>query len=555
MTAKMTASRKKTKKAAKKSTRKTAKNKTRAAKRAGKKSRTKKAIRKTAMKKPVAKKKKAPKTGRKTAKKAAKTKKSAGARTVRAVKTTGKMSAARVEKLSQADKARLWHPFTQQSEWEREKPLIISHGKGNYLYDVEGNKYLDGVSSIWCTSHGHRVPEIDKAIRKQLGKVAHATFLGQTHEPGIVCAQKLVELAPDNLTRVFYSDSGSAAVEVALKMAFHYFQITEHSETTKTKFAFFSDSYHGDTLGAVAVGGVEMFHQLYRPLLPEHVRVDVSMWDKCARGDELQARAVAMAELEFKITRNAKNLAAVIIEPMMRGAGGMLPYPDGYLRRLRELCDAHNILLICDEVATGFGRTGKMFACEHEQVRPDLMAVGKALTGGYLPLSATLASEKVYDAFKGRYGEYKHFFHGHTFTANPLACAAAIASMELFARKKTLQNVVERAEEMDFWFREMEELPHVRDARRIGLMGGIEIAPNPGDPGSEYLPDRRVPHRIVLEARRRGVIVRPLGNVIVMMPPLSITEAQMTELCAQVYESISVVTGQEELFAEAARLA
>ena len=540
------------KKAAKKAAPKKAKKSVKKPKKTAKKKVSRKAPKKAAKK--SAKKAPARKAPKKTAKKAAKAapKKAAKKAAKKAPKKRG-LTPAALEKLSRADHQHIWHPFTQQAGWVKEAPLIIDHGKGNYLYDVEGNKYLDGVSSLWCNVHGHRVREIDAAIKNQVGKVGHSTMLGLTHEPGIKLAEKLLEVTPENLTRVFYSESGATATEIGVKMAYQYFQLTEGPETTKTKFAYFSEGYHGDTIGAVSVGGIEDFHGRFKNLYPQHVKVNLDGWHKRERREALQARAIALAELEFKITRNAKNLAAVIIEPMIQGAGGILDMPGGYLLRLRQLCDAHNVLLIVDEVATGFGRTGKMFACEHENVQPDIMAVGKGLTGGYLPLAATLTSEKVYEAFLGRPEEGKTFFHGHTFTGNPIACAAAIASLDLFKKKKVLKNVAERSEELAIWLREIQEHHHVRECRWLGLMGGIELAPNPMDPTSKYHPSRRVGHRVILEARRRGVILRPLGEVIVLMPPISATEKDIDKLCEVAYEAINIVTGQEELFAEAAR--
>ncbi len=491
-------------------------------------------------------KKKAPRKSAKKAPRRPSKKKAAGKK----ARTGGGVNLAALTKL---DHEALWHPFTQMAAYNQEKPLFIAGGKGNYLYDTDGNKYFDGVSSLWCNVHGHRVPEIDSAIKKQLGLVAHSTLLGLTHEPGVRLAQKLLEIVPQGLTRVFYSDSGSSAVEIALKMAFQYFQLTEGKETPKTQFAYLSEGYHGDTLGAVSVGGIEQFHSLYKPLLPAHVKVDLAAWHKRARGDELQARAVVLAELQYKLTRNHKKLAAVILEPLVQGAGGILPLPGGFLQAARELCRAHNVLLIADEVATGFGRTGRMFACEHEAVAPDILCVAKGLTGGYLPLAATITTEKVYQAFLGRPEENKTLFHGHTFTGNPLACAAAIASLDLFKKRKTLDNVEARSEQMANWLREIAQHPHVKDTRQLGLMAGVELSPNPQDPEAAYPAGRRMGHRVILEARKRGALLRPLGDTIVLMPPLSSTEDEISTLCSVLMESIHVVCGQEELFASAAR--
>jgi len=291
--------------------------------------------------------------------------------------------------LIDSDRHHLWHPFTQQQGWcADEPPLVIDHASGTNLYDTEGRAYIDGVSSLWCNVHGHRHPMIDEAIRTQLDRVAHTTMLGLSHEPAIELAERLVAIAPDGLERVFYSDSGSTAVEIALKMAFQWW--VQRGDSERTRFICMENAYHGDTIGAVSVGGIDLFHSLYRPLL----------------FDALQARAGDASDLETLLAQHATEVAAVIIEPLVQGAAGMLLQPPGYLRRVRELCDAHGVLLICDEVATGFGRTGRMFACEHEDVTPDLLCVGKGLTGGYLPLAATIATERIYEGFLGRFDEF-----------------------------------------------------------------------------------------------------------------------------------------------------
>jgi adenosylmethionine-8-amino-7-oxononanoate aminotransferase len=306
--------------------------------------------------------------------------------------------------LAAADRRHVWHPFTQQQGWcDEQPPCVIEHAEGTNLYDTDGNVYIDGVSSLWCNVHGHRHEAIDAAVAAQLGRVAHSTMLGLSHEPGIELAERLVAIAPPGLQRVFYSDSGSTAVEVALKMAFQYW--AQLGEPERTGFIGLENAYHGDTIGAVSVGGIDLFHSLYRQLL----------------FDTWQARAGDPEHLAELLSAHGERVAAVIVEPLVQGAAGMLMQSDGYLRRVRELCDEHRVLLICDEVATGFGRTGRMFACDHDQVTPDLMCVGKGLTGGYLPLAATLATDRVYEAFLGRHEELRTFFHGHTYTGNPLA--------------------------------------------------------------------------------------------------------------------------------------
>jgi adenosylmethionine-8-amino-7-oxononanoate aminotransferase len=410
--------------------------------------------------------------------------------------------------LAAIDRRHVWHPFTQQQGWcEEEPPIVVDRAEGTNLVDTDGNVYIDGVSSLWCNVHGHRHPAIDAAIREQLDRVSHSTMLGLSHEPAIRLAQRLVAIAPDRLQRVFYSDSGSSAVEVALKMAFQWW--AQRGERQRTDFICLENAYHGDTLGAVSVGGMEIFHSSYRPLL----------------FDTWQARAGDADHLDQLLTDHGQRIAAVIVEPLVQGAAGMLMQPPGYLRRVRELCDEHGVLLICDEVATGFGRTGRMFACDHEQVTPDLMCVGKGLTGGYLPLAATLTTERVYEGFLGRSDEFKTFFHGHTYTGNPLACAAAIATLETFERERTIERLAPKIELMKrLLSHRIAPLPGVAEVRQRGLMVGIELVPRPHE--------ERLGHQVTLAARRRGAIVRPLGDVVVLMPALAISDADLRRLVA-----------------------
>jgi adenosylmethionine-8-amino-7-oxononanoate aminotransferase len=418
-----------------------------------------------------------------------------------------------------ADRRHLWHPFTQQRGWcAAEPPLMIERAAGTDLFDTEGNAYIDGVSSLWCNVHGHRHPAIDAAITEQLGRVAHSTMLGLSHPPAVELAERLVAIAPAGLTRVFYSDSGSTAVEVALKMAFQWW--AQRGERQRSGFVCLENAYHGDTLGAVSVGGIDTFHSLYRPLL----------------FDAWRARAGDVEHMAELLAAHGERIAAVILEPLVQGAAGMLMQPDGYVRAVRELCDAHGVLLICDEVATGFGRTGAMFASERERVTPDLMCVGKGLTGGYLPLAATLATERVYEGFLGDSDELRTFFHGHTFTGNPLACAAALATLETFEREATLERLQPKIARLERLLAELvSPLPGVAEVRQRGVMVGIELIA--GDPGEQ------LGHRVTLAARERGAVIRPLGDVVVLMPALAISEADLERLVAITADSIAAVTG------------
>ena len=391
---------------------------------------------------------------------------------------------------------------------------MIESAEGTELIDTDGRRYLDGVSSLWCNVHGHRHPAIDEAVCHQLGRVAHSTMLGLSHPTAAELAGRLVDIAPPGLSRVFYSDSGSTAVEVALKMAFQYWQHRGGQHVRKTSFICLEDAYHGDTIGSVSVGGMPVFHSTFGPLLFESHRAEPGNIDDIAR-------LLALREEE---------VAAVVMEPLVQGAAGMITHPPGYLHAVRRLCDRHGVLLICDEVATGFGRTGTMFACEQEGVSPDLLCIAKGLTGGYMPLAATLATERIYEAFLGARSDYKTFFHGHTYTGNPLACAAAIASLELFKQERTLVRIQPKIRVLSEWLGQVERMREVREVRQRGLMVGIDLG--------EHDPELRLGHRVVLEARRRGVIVRPLGDVIVLMPPLAISKQDMRRLVQVVAESI-----------------
>jgi adenosylmethionine-8-amino-7-oxononanoate aminotransferase len=408
------------------------------------------------------------------------------------------------QELAAIDKRVLWHPFTQQQGWTDEEPLIVERASGCTLYDPDGNAYLDGTASLWCNVHGHAHPAIDAAVREQLERVAHTTMLGLSHPPAIALAERLLAIAPPGLSRVFYSDNGSTAAEVALKMAFQYWR---HRGQERPGFVTLKNAYHGDTIGSVSVGGIELFHACFGPLL----------------FDTLQAEPGDADDMARLLGEHGGEVAAVIVEPLVQGAAGILTHPDGYLRAVRELCDEHDVLLICDEVATGFGRTGTMFACDREAVAPDLMTVAKGLTGGYLPLAATLATERIYEAFLGEFAELKTFFHGHTYTGNPLACAAALATLEIFEREDTLAHLQPKIALLaELLAEHVAPLECVREVRQRGVMVGIELADFP-------LRDR-MGHRVTVAARRRGAIVRPLGDVVVLMPPLSMTADELRRL-------------------------
>ncbi len=413
---------------------------------------------------------------------------------------------------AQLDHDHLWHPFTQQQGWGNEAPLMIDRGEGSYVIDVDGRRYLDGNASLWCNVHGHRHPTIDAAIRDQVERISHSTMLGLSHPGAAELAARLIAIAPPGLSRVFYSDSGSTAAEVALKMAFQYQQ--QRGETGRRTFVRLRDAYHGDTIGSVSVGGIDLFHAAYGPLLFEtHA-----------------AEAGDAADLERVLSEHAGEVAAVIVEPLVQGAAGMILHPPGYLRAVRELCDRFGVLLICDEVATGFGRTGTMFACEHEGVAPDLMCLAKGITGGYLPLAATLTTEAVYDGFLGAPAEGRTFFHGHTYTGNALACAAALASLDVFESERTLERLQPKIALLEELLAGIAEQDEVAEVRQRGFMVAIDL----GDHDAEL----RIGHRVTNEARERGAIIRPLGNTVVIVPPLSISADELRELMAICADSI-----------------
>jgi adenosylmethionine-8-amino-7-oxononanoate aminotransferase len=421
---------------------------------------------------------------------------------------------------AQLDREHLWHPFTQQQGWVEEEPLTIERAEGSDLIDDEGRRYIDGVSSLWCNVHGHRHPRIDAAVREQLDRVAHSTMLGLSHPGAAELAAKLVELAPDGLSRVFYSESGSTATEIALKMAFQYQQQRGGQHRRRTSFVHLREAYHGDTIGSVSVGGIDLFHSTYRPLLFETHAAEP--------GDA--------ADLERILSCHEEEIAALIVEPLVQGAAGMLVHPPGYLREARELCDRYGVLLICDEVATGFGRTGTMFACEQEGVEPDLLCLAKGLTGGYLPLAATLATERIYEGFLGEHEEWRTFFHGHTYTGNPLACAAAIASLKVFEREQTLVGLQPKIHLLGDLLDTVAEMPEVAEVRGRGFMVGIDLG--------EHDPALRLGHRVTLEARKRGAVIRPLSDVIVLMPPLSISKDDLRRLVEITAESIEAAAAE-----------
>jgi adenosylmethionine-8-amino-7-oxononanoate aminotransferase len=449
---------------------------------------------------------------------------------------------ARHEKLREADHRHLWHPFTQMADWLREDPLVVDAADGVYLVDTLGNRYLDGVSSLWCNVHGHRVPEIDRAVRDQLDRIAHSTLLGLASTASIECAETLAALVPRGLTRVFFSDAGATAVEIALKMAFQHHQL--RGDVERKEFVALAGGYHGDTIGAVSLGGIDLFHRIFKPLLFGVHRAPQPYCYRCPLGKSLPSCQMACAdEVEKIFAAREGKIAALVLEPVMQGADGMIAQPPGYVRRMRELCDRHGALLVCDEVATGFGRTGTMFAVEQEGVVPDILTVAKGITGGYLPLAATVTTEAVFESFLGPFEAQRTFFHGHTYAGNPLACAAATASMRLLREAKVIEGLPAKIAALTEALAPAARMEHVGEVRQRGLMVGIELVRDRATK-EEYAYGLRAGHEVILEARKLGAVLRPLGNVVVLMPPLAMTEGQLRELAGIALASIEKVTSR-----------
>jgi len=442
--------------------------------------------------------------------------------------------------LKAIDKKYIWHPFTQMRDWMKEEPLIIEEGEGAWVKDIDGKWYIDGVSSLWVNVHGHRKKAIDNAIKKQIDKIAHSTMLGLSNVPATLLAEKIIKLAPKGLTKVFYSDSGSEGVEIALKMAFQYQQQTGNKK--KIKFLTLVNAYHGDTIGAVSVGGIDLFHKIYKPLLFKSIKAPTPYCYRCPYNlTKPGCKMKCLGEVEELMKKHHGKTAAMIIEPLVQAAAGMLVYPNGYLKGIRKLCTKYNILMIVDEVAVGFGRTGKMFACEHEEVKPDLMIIAKGLTGGYLPVAATLATDRIFNAFLGEHDSKRTFYHGHTYTGNPLGCAAAIASIDIFNKEKTIQTLRPKIELLEAKLRKFKELKHVGDIRQCGFIAGIELVKDKRTK-REYPMSEKIGGKVITEAKRRGLIIRPLSDIIVIMPPLSISKVDLSKMLDIIYHSIRKVT-------------
>ena len=430
------------------------------------------------------------------------------------------------QQIADWDRQHVWHAFTQMQDYD---PLIVTHASGCLLTDIEGRDLIDGVSSVWCNVHGHQHPVIDSAIREQLNKVSHVTSLGMSNPTTIELARRLAEITPDGLEHTFFSGDGASSVEVALKMAFQYWHQRENPQPQKNTYIALGSAYHGDTLGSVSVGGVARFHEMFKPLLFNVIRVDNPNTYRLPEGvSASDATAYYLAELESTLANHHQHVAAMVIEPLVQGAAGLIMQPEGYLRGIRELTHKYDVLLIADEVAVGFGRTGKMFACEHEAVTPDIMCLAKGLTGGYLAMSATIATTEIWNAFLG--SGLKTFYHGHTYAGNPLAAAAALATLDIFDDEATLENVATRSQELcEALETRISSHPLVGDIRQRGLIAAIELV---ADKATKEPLDTTLGtgHKVCQAALDKGVWLRPLRDTLVIMPPLSIKQQQLQQI-------------------------
>jgi adenosylmethionine-8-amino-7-oxononanoate aminotransferase len=439
--------------------------------------------------------------------------------------------------LAHWDRQHVWHAFTQMQEYE---PLLIERGEGCWLVDTDGNRYLDGSASMWCNVHGHRHPRLDAALAAQAAKVAHTTNLGLSNPTTVEFARRLAGVAPPGLDRVFFSDDGSTAIEAALKMAFQFWRQTSPARPEKTRFVAIDEAYHGDTLGAVGVGGVDRFTAMFEPLTFAPIRLrPPGLPDASGRVPTL---AESLAAVEAVLAAHAHELAAVIMEPLVQMAGGIIVHPRGYLRGVRELTRRHDVLLILDEVATGFGRTGTMFACEQEDVAPDFLCLAKGLTAGYLPMAATLTHGCIWDAFLGSHAEQRAFYHGHTYGGNPLAAAVGLASLDIFQDERVLEGLPATIDRLAAHAAGLAMLDGVGAVRQCGLVLGIELVADKAT-GRPHPWQEQRGRRACAEARRHGALLRPLGDVVVIMPPLSVSEAELGALAAAAAAGIRAASG------------
>ena len=442
--------------------------------------------------------------------------------------------------LEERDLKHIWHPCSQMKDYETLKPIVIDRGEGVHLYDIYGKEYIDIVSSWWCNLLGHCNPEINGAVKSQLDRLEHVIFSNFTHEPAIELCEELVKVIPAGLTRFNFSDNGSAAVECALKMSFQYQYQTGHPK--RQRFMCLSEGYHGETIGALSVGSMDLYARIYKPMLMDTIQIKAPDCYRCPYGkcrDCCQAECFAEAETAFE--RYGKETCAIIVEPLLQGSAGMRIYPPVYLQKLRKLCDESGILLIADEIATGFGRTGKMFAFEHAGVSPDIMCISKGLTGGYMPMAITITTEQIYEAFYADYNEGKAFMHSHTYSGNPLGCSAGLAVLSILQKDRFLEKAEKRASFLTEKLAErLGSHPHVGEIRHIGLIHALELVEDKASKKG-YPPEERVGYQVYKKALERGLILRPLGNVLYFNPPLIINEDELEQAVTRCVSAIEAV--------------
>ncbi len=449
-------------------------------------------------------------------------------------------NSSRKQELIKKDVQYVWHPDTQMKEYETESPIIIEKGKGIYVWDVEGNKYIDAIASWWVNTLGHSHPRLNKALCEQVEKIEHVLLAGFSHIPAIELAEELVKLTNNDLKKVFYSDNGSTATEVALKMAYQY--CVQTGNPGKTKFVALEQSYHGDTLGAVSVGGVDIFSKVFKPLLFDIFQAKSPYCYRCPLGlDNKTCSIECINSVEEIFEKHHQEIAAMIVEPLVQGACGMRMYPAEYLKKLRALCDKYEIILIDDEVAMGFGRTGKMFAYEHAQITPDIVCLAKGITAGYLPLAVTMTTEKIFNAFYDDYEKYKAFYHGHSFTGNPLAASIALENLKIFKEENIIDRLQPKIEHFQKELDRLKELKHVGDVRYTGMVAAVELVKNK-ESKETFDSSLRIGKKVYKEALKLGAILRPLGHIIYFIPPYVITDEEIIALVEIAYKSIKTAT-------------
>lgn len=444
---------------------------------------------------------------------------------------------ATISNLQKRDLNHVWHPCSQMKDYEDFPPIVIKRGKGIYLYDENEKQYIDAVSSWWVNLFGHSNERISTALANQAFQLEHVLFANFTHEPAIFLSEKLTNLAPNGLTKVFFADNGSSAIEVALKMSFQYHM--QKNNPNKKRFLALTDAYHGETLGALSVGGVDLYNEVFQPLLLDTVRAQGPDCFRCPFNESPNhCNTPCLSFVEEKLKQHHEELSAIIIEPLIQAAAGMKMYPPSYLKGLKELCLQYDVHLIADEVAVGFGRTGTMFACEQAEITPDFMCLSKGLTGGYLPLSVVLTTEDVYEAFYDDYATMKAFLHSHSYTGNPLACRVALEVLQIFEDDHYIEQIQEKSAYMqELASQVFQHQPYVGEYRQTGMVGAIELVKDK-ETKEPFLSEERIGYKIYQIALEKGLLLRPLGNILYFMPPYVMTKGEIKTMIDTTNEAI-----------------